>query len=371
MTDADWVALPFDPNTVLRPLTPQLDAAFAALYANVRHGAPFDEAVFRAAAAAYFNDRYAADRNIDRFFDNFGLIGLPFATTRLGWIGIWEWALSIVHGWESATGRKLHKGSGYYFAGVRDIAVGDLDRGFLYMHQAAAEDARSIGVALPPRPAVWFITLDGRRIEQAYREKVLEYERHLRNRLRSYGRHGRGSLTLARLRARLARHPQLLDAVTTIAHVVARLSRLDRRTTRRIRESEFAVLLLSQVSLELCLVIEELMAGVFGRGKTFKPLAADYAPQAGLALTDAELGQLNQLFITDFDTTLTSLLGHRPVPSFGRLLTPQEADLTIAYGIRNRSAHGLERPDVGARRFDRVVTRLFYALFKTLEVLYP
>jgi hypothetical protein len=351
-------------------LTAELDAQFAALYASVRHHGPLDVDAFRAAAFEYFDQRHAVDKNVDPFFGNFGPIGLPFPATELQQLAIWEWALDLVHAWEATTGHLVHKGTGYYFAGVRDIAVGDLDRGFLYMHQAAAEDARSTGLELPPRPAVWFITLDGRRVEQAYREKVLEYEAHLRRRLRNYRRYRAGSLTLTSLRGRANRHPELLDAVTTIAHVVARLSRLNRQTTRRIRQTEFAVLLLSQVSLELCLVIEELLAGVFGRGETFKPLAAAYAPTAGMSLTDVELGQLNQGFIAAFDTTLLALLAGRRVPGFGRSLSPAEADLVIAYGIRNRSAHGLERPEVGASRFDRIMSRLFFALFKALESMY-
>ncbi len=66
---------------------------------------------------------------------------------------MWEWALGIAHSWEATNpGRRLHKGTGYYFAGVRDIALGNLDRGFLYMHQAAEEDRMSVGGFLPPDP---------------------------------------------------------------------------------------------------------------------------------------------------------------------------------------------------------------------------
>jgi hypothetical protein len=359
--------------SIVDQLGSDLADQFEALAAAIRGEVPFDEAAFRRAAFDYFDRCAAAGANPDPFFDWIGTLGLPRPGTPLALTGLWEWAIEIAHDWEDAApGRRLHKGTGYYFAGMRDIALGNLDRGFLYMHQAAVEDRLSTGDPMPPRPAIWFVTLDPRHVGQAYRDKVVEYEAFLEARLAEYRSSGRGALSVADYRDRAQRHVILLDVVTAIAYVVARTTSLASRRTARIRSSEFAGLILSQLALQLCLVVEDLMLRAPGSpGGTFKPLAAWYAPQATMALSDAELGQLNGRFIAAFDQTLTEVLDGRQVAAFGRPLSDRESDLVAAYGVRNRSAHGLERPAAIASDFDRLMPRLYYAVFAALEVLYP
>jgi hypothetical protein len=361
------------PPEMVEELGADLAARFLALDGALRGGEPFDEAAFWAAAFAYFDRCLVGGTNPDPFFNWIGSLALPRPGTPLALTGLWEWALAIVHTWEDAApGRRVHKGTGYYFAGMRDIALGNLDRGFLYMHQAAVEDRISTGDPMPPRPAIWFITLDPRDPGQAYHEKVKEYEAYLAAQLAAYRDSGRGGLTIGSLRERLVRHDALLDSITAIAHIVARASSLGSPKTRRIRSSDFAGLVLSQLGLELCLVLEELMLRPDGSpGGTFKPLAAWYAPQAGMPLTEAELGQLNGRFKAAFEQTLIEVLDGRQVASFSRSLSDRESDLVAAYGIRNRSAHGLERPAAVSTEFDRLMPRLYFASLLSLVVGYP
>lgn len=160
------VAVSANPNIEIWDINPDLNAQFFALYDSLLKGRPFDEAAFRDAAASCFEASHAAGQGPDPFFDNFGPLGLPWPDTRLRFTHLWEWALAVARDWEATTGRRIHKGTGYYFACVRDIELGDLDRGFLYLHQAAEEDAITTGSVLPPpSPATWFITLDGRRLD--------------------------------------------------------------------------------------------------------------------------------------------------------------------------------------------------------------
>lgn len=366
------VAVPVEPAIEIWDIDPVLNAGFFDLFAAQLTGSPFDAAAFRTAAFAYFARISAAAESPDPFFDNFGPLALPWPATRVGFTRLWEWALQLIRDWEVISGKRLHKGSGYYFAGVRDIELGDLDRGFLYMHQAAEEDALTLRSSMPPTPATWFITLDARNLNQAYHAKVKRYEDGLRQRLASYRRHRRGILTIDSLRDRYSRHPLALSDVSiTVTYVLAQLDRLSPRHARDLRNNRFAALLLSNVAFELCLVIEELLAASLGRGKTFEPLAAKFAPAAGMSLTDPELRALNKLYRSSFDGTIAALLAGRTVPGFSRLLARDEADLAITYGIRNRVAHGLDRPSTSTRRFDRIMTRLFYTFFRSIETLYP
>jgi hypothetical protein len=71
-----------------------------------------------------------------------------------------------------------------------------------------------------------------------------------------------------------------------------------------------------------------------------------------------------------FDTVVGELLAGVAVTGFSGALTDREADLAIAVLVRNKSAHGLERPGAAARQFDQIVPRLFFALFAAIEDLY-
>lgn len=369
-----WFKVVDDLNVWLPDFGAQLNAQFTALYNRHLHGGPFDEVAFRTAAFAYLDAQHAAGQNPDRFFDAMTGLGIPTPGTPVAWTGVWEWALAIAHDWEGAApGRRVHKGTGYYFAGMRDIALGDLERGFLYMHQAAVEDRTSTGSPNPPRPAIWFITVDPRDPGQAYHDKVVEYEAVLDGFLSAYRSASRGGLDLVALRDRFTRYPDLLDAFTTLAYVVARTTRLGDPRTQRIRANPFAALILSQVSLQLCLVIEELLRRIITvtGAPTFGKLLARMPTGHAMDLTVSEVSHLNGLFHpTTFDANVTLLLDGLPLPGI-RAFTPRETDLAIAYAIRNKTAHGLERPATTTLEFDRIVPRLFYALFAVLESLYP
>jgi hypothetical protein len=177
---------------VLKSLSADLDQAFANLLASRFYGATFDEAGFRRAAHGWFDARASTDQgNIDPFFDNFTPLALPWQHAQRANMELWEFALAVALDWEGAhPGRLLHKGTGYYFAGVRSIELGDIERGFLFMHRAVLEDRRSTHSDAPPRPAYWFITLDPRDPNQAYHTKVVEYEQYVERHLRAYRRTG-------------------------------------------------------------------------------------------------------------------------------------------------------------------------------------
>lgn len=50
------------------------------------------------------------------------------------------------------------------------------------------------------------------------------------------------------------------------------------------------------------------------------------------------------------------LLDGHPLPGL-RALTPRESDIAISYGVRNKTAHGLERPAATTLEFDRIANR--------------
>jgi hypothetical protein len=120
------------------------------------------------------------------------------------------------------------------------------------------------------------------------------------------------------------------------------------------------------------LVDEELLRLASGMpAANFARLAAWYAANTGLPVTSADLGVINGLFNTTFDVTMGEVLDGRPVTGLTSTLSAVERDLAAAYGVRNASAHGVSRPTAITNEFDRLVPRLFYGVFRVLEVLFP
>lgn len=343
-----------------------LAAEFWSVRSAIERDQPINDFLFRKAAFAYFDAQAAAGQNPDPFFNWIGSLALPRPGTPLAAIGLWEWALGIAHDWERERGRRQHKGSGYYFAGVRDIAVGDIDRGMLYMHQAAIEDIYPDRDRIPESPAGYFITLDSSQANQAYYDKVAEYESYLSESLTTWRRLDEGFLDSAELRSRL-KTAKLLDAAAMLAHAVARLTRLNSSTVEQILDNRFAAQLFAQIALELCLVIEDVLRKHGDPEGRLGGLIAQYPPGKDVAFTTDELGQLNRLAHEDFAGVLQELMRGITPPRFSRSMSSRETYLAVAMLVRNRAAHTLDLPDIVITEFADIIRCVFFGLFAAIE----
>jgi len=349
----------------LHDVGPQLNSLFALLYSQ----GTFDESAFQAAAFDYFNTH----SNPDPFVFNFGPAALPRPLTTVLGLRLWDFVLRVLNEWEAAhPGQRLHKGGAYYFAGIADIVMGNLTRGFLYIHKAALEDEATYGRGRTP--AVAFITLDSRMQDQAFKKRVEAYSRYLQQRLKSYRRFRAGQLTLPQLRACFERHPQLREPLFALAYSVARLHEMEASQIRIVTDTELGRLALSEILLGLALVVEALLLDryaplVTGRAPTIVPLAAQYARARGLPV-EHTLPTLSTRFRHSFDTTMRTV-SHGGTPAGVAPLSPRELDLAVAVGLRNHAAHGLVRSQLVAADFDLLVRRLFYVLFALIENCYP
>jgi len=110
---------------------------------------------------------------------------------------IWDKALNIANEWESKNqNKRIHKGTPYYFWGVTCILNGDLEKGFLLMHQALEEDKSSNQTNTPKTPAYSFVTLDYEKQDQFFSPKVVEIAKFVDEKLNIYRSLRRGTLTL-------------------------------------------------------------------------------------------------------------------------------------------------------------------------------
>ncbi len=361
----------------LLDLSPDLDAAFADLYRALFRDERPDLALFEDVALAFF-DRFSGDSSKhDEFFNNFSALWRWFLREKRfdDAEGLWRIALQPAHEWEQLhAGQAIHKGTPFYFWAVSALQRKDLAKAHVLMHQALQEDARTHQREFPETPAFWFATLGYENKNQFFRAWVLEQAEAMRKHLAEYRRTRPGRLDLDVFRQRfLARVPssQDLDVVSLFTYTLARLVALDTVPDYALSNS-FAGQLELNILFDLCLVIENAIAKKNPSGGLFVCQAAFLSRSAGQSLNQQTLG--NDIngdgFAQDFDRTLTSLLDGTFKLSSGRLLSPLERDLAIAYGIRNRGAHETSSVPTLWQGFSEIKQRLFNVLFLCIEKLY-
>ena len=334
---------------------------------------PVDWPAFRASVFRYL-DHLGANPHPDPLFNWVGSASLPRSTTTLALTGLWEVALQAVIEWEAERGVHAHKGSGFYFAGIRDVSFNNLDRAFLYMHQAAIEDTWPNRDRIPDSPAGWFITMDASHVAGTAFQFVERYERYLRAQLNGYRTAGRGALNLPGLRAQLVRHGDLFVPITSIAHVIARLLNVDSTRLGPILANRFAPSLRAQLAFELCLTYEDVLQRRHPAQGALGTLIANPPLVTGVTLrTDPEQREINARAASPagYDQLMDEILDAGQPAGFARTLTDRELNASIAMTTRNRAGHGGGRPSATDRRFDEIVHRLFFAIFAALEDLYP
>lgn len=325
--------------------------------------------VLMAEFAAAAEDYFAATPHPDPFFNNLAALALPFPGARLADLRLLDIGLQVTHEWESRTRQRVHKGSGYYFAAMRDIVLGDLDRGFLYMHQALVEDQRSSDSLAPDTPALAFVTMNAAKLDQAFGQEVARYADAVERRLATYRSSGRGSLGFADLRARSLARPGLLEPLFSLVFVVARIIRLEQPTVAFARDNQFARLLFGQIAFDLCLIIDQMLNERFPGSGRFLRLGAEYATAAGLGIGQRDLQDANDRFGKDFPGTLATVLDGTYRGSRGGV-ADLDADFLVAYGVRNRMAHGTATEAAIEERFEEIEARLFFVVFSILERLF-
>jgi hypothetical protein len=210
----------------MKPLTPALDAAFLKIYTSG------DWQDLPPAARQFFNSDLASRDKCDNFFENFTPAWSPLLKAKdySGAERVWEQALDPAVAWEQSNPDKLlHKGTAFYFWAVTALLRGDLDRGYLLMHQGLEEDKRNWGPNVTPtKPRFALVSIDAANRNQWFRPWVIEQARFLEAFLKTYSTTFSRFLDFAEFRKRFLASSKNLDTLFLFAHSVARIMQLKR-----------------------------------------------------------------------------------------------------------------------------------------------
>lgn len=382
--EAEEMAVAFADPWALFPLSRELDQAFLALYrqwalgaATLRPGA-VDWQHFWGAAERFLDavaDRPDAAGIVDRFFGNFtGIWQTLLDAERFAEAdGFWERAVDGVVAWEKRSGKRVHKGAGFFFWGANQLLGGDLLRGFTLIHESLREDSVTHAKPVADTPSTAVATLDHQHagLRAPLQRWLSDLATDLELRIRGSG----SSLSLHDLQRRFLAAPVDWSRTFSFVYTFATLQRLHRHPADY-RNSDFA----GQAALGLFFDLAVVLECAIGdrdttrypprRHPTFVDRAAFLLDRLGSVDARARLGQVHREFSADFAGPLGRLLDKRFTLDDGTSPTPQERALFIAYGIRNHRAHDTRSAAVVWRSFDAVLDQLLAALLLSVETLY-
>ena len=355
-----------------------MDGAFDRLYA-----AFFEKEVrsvddeFRAATFQYF-DRYINDVNApaahDHYFICFTPIWNAFMSSRRLDVAerVWELAFEPVQQWERAhPGELIDKGTLFYFWGSTTLLRGNLDRGYLLIHQSVEEDSRTSGEQIPLTPSYAVVSLDYEKPDQAFQFWPVEQASFLEVFVHDYVTTYHRPLTIDDVKRKFLNKPPNYDAIFQLTFTLARLhgiSGLPDQAKRNLFAGQIEMNLL----FDLLLVIEVAIrhANPVKKDKTYFSEQAKFLLQsAGHPLHQRDFDGVHAQFDANFGAAIRDALDGT-LKSKWVTLDPLQSDVHLAYELRNHGAHQIETVPIIWEDFDRVQRAVFRCLCATIDFLY-
>lgn len=351
---------------------PELNAEFVRFYEAQFARGVFDLGNMFRCVGDYLNARPDDAQAHDAYFHNFHPLWAALCNERRFEDAgeIWAIALAPVLPWERATGRQVHKGSPFYWLGGMRLLAGDLDTGFMLVHRAVNEDARTNPTGYQTKPAWRFATIDDRQPDQYWGPIVVAVATFLREHLARYRQRIGGSLTEEELRQRFFARAELREAVFWFAYS---LFRAQKHSVLHVRDDapEFVALLLINTLTGLYLTLESLLRTAFSSSSTLHGLVTTLSTRCGFGAHASDpVARRARIEIVraDYDRDPAGTVNAILDGSYqATTLTPLDACLVLAPSLRNHGAHRFDNlPDV-ARRFDDMLQLALDPIFVATE----
>jgi len=355
----------------INSLADDLDKSFISLHSAYFGHEAFDWADFERSAIAFF-DNYPSAALADSYFNNFTVIWNTFlAEANFDEAErVWALALEPVFKWEAThPGARIHKGTAYYFWGMTALHRGELDKGYSLMHQAVEEDVQTSGIPVPDSPAMALANLNYTKANQAFRPWVLRQAAFLNELQNAYSATYSRPFILDDFREKFLEVPPTTEALFLFAYVVARLMRLNALPPHGLK-SRFAGQLELTVLFNLTLVIDAAIKAKNPGKWQFVDHAEYLLGRTHSSMSKGELSEINNSFILDLNAAIRAILDRTYALQGGRVLGGLESDISLAYGLRNHSAHDLSSAPTVWEDFRSLQQSLANVLFATVDYLY-
>lgn len=349
-----------------------IDQAFISLHASFIGHEALSWVDFEAASAQFFTANSGDTSLHDAYFNNFTLIWNNFLAAgnydeaeRL-----WDLALSLALSWEASNpGRFIHKGSAYYFWGMTAILRRDLDKGYVLMHRGVEEDIRTTSGQFTDRPGYAFVSLNYTKVDQAFRQWVLEQAQYLNERLTKYAAVYGRTFTLDDFKSKFLASPPSTDVMFLFSYTVARLMNLSSFPQHTLK-TEFVAQIESNLLFDIALVIDAAIKTKNVLKRQFIDHAEYITIKFGQPLTKQQLKEINAKSKNNFDKTLADMLMSKFTLDDGTALSKFQSDVAVAYSLRNLGAHDVSAIPTISAHFQEVEQAVLNVLFVAVDYLY-
>jgi len=250
---------------------------------------------------------------------------------------------------ETHKGRKLHKGTPFYFGAEASVLAGRFDEGFVLMHRALEEDARRLN-QYTQAPAYKFVALKGASRKQHFRPYVKELLRFIIHMLEGYRINGARSLSYKVLRGKFldSRDSTVETARLYFVFAIMRIRDLRELERKGLADKTMAPLVYANALMSLLLVIDTISTKWSG-GKYFRDHTYCLAQKMGWTSTTAK-GYRGDIAPDDrFSTNASGATVRKNIKNVisfkyvtkhsNRVLYPLERDFLLSWQFRNFSAH--------------------------------
>ena len=354
-----------------------MDDAFDRLYKEFSEKGflPVDDE-FKTTASRYF-DGFIGSVHAPAAHDHYFYCFLPIwnvlvSNGRPGMAErLWELAFEPVRQWEYAhPSQPIDKGALCYFWGWSALLNGNLDRGYLLIHQSFQEDSRTSGQQTPRTPSYALISLDYQQDRQAMQEWVLTQASFLESFVDDYATTHHRPLTIDDVKRRFFDKPPNYDVIFLLTFTVARLHGISGLPLQA-KHNAFAGQIELNLLFDLLLVIDVAIrhANPARNAKYFSEQVSFLLQQAGHALHQRDFQDVHAQFDADLGTAIRDALDGRLKTNWV-ILDRLQSDLHLAYELRNRGAHQIETVPIIWEDFDRVQRAVFRCVCATIDFLY-
>lgn len=360
----------------LKNLAPAMDRAFDHLYGALLSSGTYRWDSFWKQAFRYFSDPSTGPHEHGLFFNNLTHWWNHHRRSER-WIpaeAVWNDSIGMALQWEAQTGKRIHKGTPYYFWGMTAILRGDLDRGYALIHKALEDDIHFSMEPQPDLPALALATLNADKLDQAFRPWVLAKTEILAEHLADYCAAYSRALTFSDINRRFLKQASVTYPVFILAYVLGRLRKM-KEAPPTVFDGQFASQLHLNLLFDLALVVDGAIAThnppTPGGYKSFLDHAEFLAMSSSLSVNRQELRQANTAANLNVDQTLNDLLDATFQASPTNTLRGKERDLAVTYVLRNQGGHGVAPIPVLQLRAAEVYRSVFRTLFLVIETFYP
>lgn len=291
---------------------------------------------------------------------------------------LWELAFEPVQQWEQIhPGELIDKGVLCYFWGATALLTGNLDRGYLLIHQSVEEDGRTSGTQNPLTPSYALVSLDYEKPDQAFRNWVIEQATFFDGFVHDYAATHHRSLALDDVKRKFLERPPNCDAIFLLTFTIARLHGISGLADQA-KRNPFAGQIQLTLLFDLLLVIEVAIRHanptkqVIKNGKksdlTFYDQALFLLRRAGHRY-EKHIANVHRQFKNNFEAAIQDALDGK-LKANSVLLDQLQCDMHLSYELRNRGAHEIETVPTIWNNFDRVQRAVFRCLCATIDFLY-